>query len=120
MQLKVNGKDRELKFNMGFIRRLDDMYVFNKDGMRFGAGIALGYPMLEQRSPVALADFCRCAIQEKVSESQIDEALDAYAEANDGLESLFDGVIGELGKSSVVKAMIKKLEQQTEEQQAKK
>ena len=114
MEIKVNGKARELKFNMGFIRRLDEIYFFESDGLSFSAGLMKGYPSLQMGSPTDLANFVRCAMGDNISQAQVERALDDYAEENDGLDDLFDYVISELGKSPVTKSTVNKLTNQIE------
>lgn len=119
MQLTINGKDYELKFGIGFIRELDKVYGIETNGVHFGMGIQAAYPMLTSFSVSALSDIIRCAIKGRLKQESVDEAIEAYADENDGLAGLFEAVKDELGKSSVTKDLVKKSEVSLEEAEEK-
>lgn len=116
MELKVQNKLQELKFGIGFVRKLDKKYFTSKGGIEFGLGLHLAYPMLLSRNLTVLSDVIRCAIAGTVSELSVDNALDAYAEENDGLETLFEDVIEGLKNSNSLKATIQVISTEMEEQ----
>ena len=108
MEFVINGKERELKFVMGFIRKLDDVYKVDYNGIEFGMGLNMANIQLQQFNPTALVEVIHAAVRGVTSQKQVDEALEVYAEENDGLGSLFDLVIEEMGKSAIVKDSLKR------------
>ena len=110
MEFVINGKERELKFGIGFIRKLDDVYKAEVNGFSFGMGLNMAMVQLEQYNPSALSEVIRAAIKGNVALNAVDEAVEDYAEENDGLEELFEEVIENLGKSTTIKATLKKLQ----------
>lgn len=106
MQLKIAGKDYELKFGLKFIREMDKVYTVNYEGIEFGMGINFAFMNLNQYNPTALVNVIKSALSHLTSSptiKQIEEAIEEYAEENDGLGQLFEEVLEELGKSGVVK-----------------
>ena len=108
MEFVINGKERELKFGIGFIRKLDDVYKVDYNGIEFGMGLNMANIQLQQFNPTALVEVIHAAVRGVTSQKQVDEALEVYAEENDGLGSLFDLVIEEMGKSAIVKDSLKR------------
>lgn len=109
MIFKIAGKEYELKFGIKFVRELDKVYTVDYQGLEFGAGINMAYMNLQQYNPIALVEVIKAAVSHESSPpktKQIEEAVEEYAEENDGLEQLFKDVFEELGKSSVTKATI--------------
>lgn len=115
MEFEINGKERELKFGIGFIRKLDEVYKVEYNGIEFGMGLNMANAQLQQFNPTALSEVIRSAIKGNVSQRQMDEAIEEYADENDGLGSLFESVIDEMGKSTVVKDTLKRAQQMAEE-----
>lgn len=118
MILNINGKDTELRFDVGFIRRLDEVYKMeNKaQGIQFGMGLMSANVYLKQYSPVGLSDIIRCAIKPQPSQNTIDTFIDDYAEKNGDLDQLFTDVSDALGKSNVCKATLKNLQKLADRQ----
>ena len=54
MEFVINGKERELKFGIGFIRKLDDVYKVDYNGIEFGMGLNMANIQLQQFNPTAL------------------------------------------------------------------
>ncbi|HFI0463822.1 TPA: tail assembly chaperone [Streptococcus suis] len=109
MEFKVNGNLHTLKFGIGFLFKLDEVYKAEHEGMKLGAGIQLAYPSLLMMSVPALARIIHCALPNGVSLGQVNEAIEEYADDHDGLEGLFDAVVEGLAKSNVIKDTINKL-----------
>lgn len=111
MELKVKGKDVELKFNIGFIRRLDELHNISLDvlgvDMQFGVGLVVANAQLQQYSPVMLSDIVQAAAD--CTRDQAEKAVEDYAEKNGSLDKLFEGVTDGLKKSPVVATTLKKL-----------
>ena len=114
MEFVINGKERELKFGIGFIRKLDEVYKVDYNGIEFGMGLNMANIQLQQFNPTALSEVIRSAIKGNVSQRQMDEAIEEYADENDGLGSLFESVIDEMGKSTVVKDTLKRAQKLAE------
>ena len=110
MEFVINGKERELKFGIGFIRKLDDVYKVDYNGIEFGMGLNMANIQLQQFNPTALSEVIQAAVRGVTSQKQVDEALEDYAEENDGLGDLFEQVIKEMGKSAIVKDSLKRVE----------
>lgn len=111
MEIKVNGKNRELLFNkIGFIRRLDEIYKAEKGGIDFGFGVTFANVYLDQYSVPALANVIKCGLfkEKKITLGDVDEAIEEIAE-NGELEQLFEDVKLELGKSEIVKLTLAKM-----------
>lgn len=113
MEIEINGKLRELKFGIGAIRKLDAVYQLEMEGIQFGAGLMMASAQLQQYNPTALSEVIRCAATGNPSTRQVDNAIEKYAEENDGLGELFDEVIDELGKSPVAKDTTQRLKNLT-------
>lgn len=114
MELTVNGKTKELKFGIGFIRELDKIYKADLHGFAFGMGLTMGMAQLRQYNPTALSDVVRAAVKGNLSLQKVDELIEEYAEENDGLDSLFQEIIEEVGKSAVTKATLAKMTEAAE------
>ena len=115
MQFTIAGKEYELKFGIHFIREIDQVYKVDYQGMEFGMGVNLAFMNLLQYNPVALVEVIRAAVSHESSPpklKKIEEAVEEYAEENDGLGELFEGLIDELGKSKVVKDTLKKFREE--------
>ena len=110
MEFVINGKERELKFGIGFIRKLDEVYKVDYNGIEFGMGLNMANIQLQQFNPTALSEVIQAAVRGVTSQKQVDEALEDYAEENDGLGYLFEQVIEEMGKSAIVKDSLKRVE----------
>src|SRR5690625_7479443 len=110
MEFVINGKERELKFGIGFIRKLDDVYKVDYNGIEFGMGLNMANIQLQQFNPTALSEVIQAAVRGVTSQKQVDEALEDYAEENDGLGDLFEQIIEEMGKSAIVKDSLKRVE----------
>ena len=110
MEFEINGKERELKFGIGFIRKLDEVYKVDYNGIEFGMGLNMANIQLQQFNPTALSEVIQAAVRGVTSQKQVDEALEVYAEENDGLGDLFEQVIEEMGKSAIVKDSLKRVE----------
>lgn len=121
MILEINGQNAELKFGIGFIRKMDVKHEakVGNSGIKFGAGLILANLGLTQYNPVILADIIMCATKGYTARD-IDNAIEDYAEEHGDLEGLFEEVKEELGKSPVVKTAMEKMktqEQVTEEKE---
>ncbi len=119
MKFTIAGKEYELKFGMKFIRQLDIANKIDYQGMELGMGLHLTYMGLLQYNPVVISDIIKAAVshEENVKIRDVDKAIEQYAEDNDGLDELFVDLKEELGKSKIVKATLKHIEQNARVQQ---
>ncbi|HAM79602.1 tail assembly chaperone [Ornithinibacillus bavariensis] len=111
MEFAINGKKFELKFGMKFARELDKVFKVDYQGLQFGMGINMAFMSIQQNNPTVLTDVIKAAISHHdvvPNVKDIDEALEVYAEENDGFEQLFSDLTSALGKSPVAKSTIKK------------
>lgn len=121
MKLNMKGTEKEFRFDkVGFVRRLDEVYKAEKEGVEFGFGLMFADMHLEQFSIPQLSQILRCASTDRrLTVTDIDEAIEELADNSvDDVEALFDNVKEEMGKSGVIQATRRKLEKL--EQQAKK
>lgn len=109
MEFLINGKERELKFGIGFIRKLDEIYTAEQDGLEFGIGLIGATMQLRMKNPTALSDIIQAATVGSITQRQVDIAVEEYADENDGLNDLFVELEEEMGKSTVVKDSLNNL-----------
>lgn len=108
MEFKINGKDVKLKFGVKFCRELDKSYEVEYEGIKFGMGVNLAAMGIDQYNPVAAAEVIKAATSHVgFTADEIDDAIDEYAENENGLGKLFNQLKDELGKSQVVADTIK-------------
>lgn len=114
MEFTVNDKEYDLKFGLAFVRQLDEKFKVDYQGVEFGMGVNLANVGLTQLNPATLSDVIKAAATHSgkaPKQHDVDNALDDYADEHDGLEGLFEEVTAEMGKSSTIKASIKKFEE---------
>lgn len=115
MELTISGKLRELKFDMKFVRRMDEFYKYETEGFAMGMGVSMGEQALKMYSITDLAKIVRCAVEGSPTILEVDKCIEEFAEENGSLEPLFDELIESMGKSPLLKATIegfKKLNKQ--------
>lgn len=105
MKLKIGGKEQELKFNVGFIRRLDEIYYeegsFGGLEVKFGTGLAnLRFHMLLRSAPM-LAEVIHCAV-EGSSMEDVEKAIEDYGAKHGEIVTLFDAVMEAIKNSPTV------------------
>lgn len=115
MIIEMNGKERKLTFGIGFVRKLDEIYRAEVEGIEFGVGVSVANMYLGQRNVSELSKIILCAIPRGSTLNSVDSFVEECAETEDGLESLFEEVQYEMGKSSVVKVSMKKQEKAMKE-----
>lgn len=114
MEFNVNGKERELRFGLRFIRELDELYKVDYEGIKFGMGVNLAYLGLNQYNPTTLVDVITASMAHNSNAPKlrsVENAIENYAEENDGLDQLFEDVLDEMGKSPVVKDSLKRFKE---------
>ena len=108
MELEIGGKMKELKFNMRFVRKLDEFYKIEQDGFEMGFGVNMAINALNMRSLSDLAKVIRSSVEGASNVLDVDKAIEQYAEENGTLEPLFAGISEEMGKSALLKATVEK------------
>lgn len=103
MEFEVNDKVYEVKLNIRFVRALDRLYKIEESGLSMGMGVTFGYSALDTYSIGELSKILPLAIGEKLTVGQVDELIEQYAEENDGLSGLFEGLKDALKVSPVTK-----------------
>ncbi|WP_018659911.1 tail assembly chaperone [Allofustis seminis] len=106
MEFEINGKLRELKFGIGFVRKLNEIYSVERDGVAVDFGIGMAAIGLSQYNPATLSDVIRCSAQGNPSQKQVDDAIEKYAEKHGEINELFNEVNEAMGKSSIVKGTL--------------
>ena len=104
MNFDINGKIIDVKFTIGAIEALDQIYEVHTGGASFGMGISSALVYLQQCNPVVLRNI--------IMALQTDNAKVGKSEIEAWLKMSGD-LIAELGKQDLTKAMIKKLKAQT-------
>lgn len=105
MKLKIGGKEQELKFDVGFIRRLDEIYFevgsFGGLEVKFGTGLAnLRFHMFLRSAPM-LAETIHCAV-EGSNMSDVEKAIEDYGKEHGEIVTLFDAVMEAVKNSPTV------------------
>lgn len=108
MQIKINGKEVELKFGVKFVRELDKVAGLDLNGASFGMGLTKSIPSLRTADPAVLADVIYSAASTneafRPSQDDVDDFIDNYEE---DLEKLFDNVIKEMSQANAIKVALK-------------
>lgn len=119
MQLNIGDKEYDIKYNLGFVRYLDDKYPLqNKNIKGIGGGINTIMVQLEMRSPEALVNAIKAGTAtepQKPSNADIDYFLDTQEE----LTWLYEAVLEGLENSPMTKDQVKLLHDQMEESEQK-
>jgi hypothetical protein len=117
MNLTINGKDQELKFGFGFVNKMDVEFKIEQNGMDMGMGVGLGKTLLESTYSLKCLKKIIKAATDKTNDREIEVAIENYAEEHDDITSLYEDLLDEMGKSSLLKPMISKFEERTEAEQ---
>lgn len=107
MILDIGEKAHELKFNLKFIRLMDNVYNVEQSGLRMGMGVSMAYNALNMYSVDDLATIIRFASVESPTLKQVDTMLEEYADEHGDLSGLFDDLKNALKDSPMTKATIK-------------
>ncbi len=110
MEFKIGKKNYQLKFGVKCARELDKVYKIDRQGLQFGMGVNLATVQLQTKNSAGLSNIIKAAISHIDSApniDKVDEAVEVYAEENDGLSKLFDKIKEEMGKSPVMKETMK-------------
>lgn len=103
MIIDVNGKDLELKFNLKFMKKLNENYKKESERAGINIGINLLYAALRVYDPMAVVDTVRYAkVNNDVTNKEIEEWLD---EAD--IEKLCDDFLKALETAPTTKGAVK-------------
>lgn len=107
MELEINKKPYEFKFGVKFVREVDKEMPVEREGMKFGLGLAARViPELQSGNISTLSKVLYLASRtEKDKLSQSD--LDDYVDDCEDIEKLFDKVLKELSESNAGKLAMK-------------
>ena len=82
MELTINGKNYELKFGLGFINAIDNIYTQEMHGVSFGMGLELLNTYLRLGRPTALFNVIKAGtshLNSKPSNADIESYLEDLA-----------------------------------------
>lgn len=113
MNIEINGRERQLRFDLNFIRNLNESFQTEAGGMKVPMGVTLATVQLRMGDYSALSDVIRCALNNSISQKDVDGVVEALAE-KDEVDDLLEEVIAEMGKSSLIKRQLKKAEEQSQ------
>lgn len=112
MIIDVNGKDLELKFNLKFMRKLNENYKKESERVGINIGINLLYAALKVYDPMAVEDTIRYAkANNDVTNKEIEEWLN---EAD--IEKLCDDFLKELETAPTTKGAVKIVKESIEQE----
>lgn len=104
MIIDVNGKDLELKFNLKFMKKLNENYKKESERAGINIGINLLYAALRVYDPMAVEDTIRYA---KVKDSGVtNEEIEEWLDEAD-IEELCDDFLKELETAPTTKGAVK-------------
>lgn len=103
MILTINDIDYEIKFGIGFVRRLDEKY-YTKGvaGAQFGLGLESRLPLLLAGDTLVLAEFLYMGtahLDKRPKQADIDDFIDTVGD----IDALFDEVVDELKKQNATR-----------------
>lgn len=113
MNIEINGREKQLRFDLNFIRNLNEVFQAEASGMKVPMGVTLATMQLKMSDYSALSDVIRCALNNSISQKDIDNVIEELAE-KDEIDDLLAEVIEEMGKSSLIKRQLKKAEEQSQ------
>ncbi|MDO5375690.1 MAG: tail assembly chaperone [Staphylococcus rostri] len=111
--LKINGKDYTAKGSISFVREAKQFGEFTEvRGQKTkGDGVTSIFMGLLQQDPEKLAQFWYCAVsnltKNKPQMEQIEQAIEAYADENGEIDTLFKHALLTLRHDGIVKGKIR-------------
>jgi len=114
MELKINGKDYELRFGLSFINAIDNIYTQEMHGVEFGMGLEMLNTYLGLGRATALYNVIKAGtshLNSKPSNNDIENYLEELATAdNKDYDNLFDDIKGAMSQAPFLKRTMKNLE----------
>lgn len=118
MILKINDKEYEVRFGIGFVRELDKKYnVTYIAGQKMGYGIEATVPLLLGGSATVLSDLLYAGTvncKERPTPKEIDEYIDSV----ENYDAFVEQVLDELKKQNATKTRVAELIKKHEEAKA--
>lgn len=112
MQITIGKKSIDLNFGVRFVRELDKLAGMEVEvqgiKQKFGMGLTVTLPALQQFDPATLSDVIYCAAWDN-KPRPTQKAVDDYIDSDDDLDKLFDKVLDELQKANAVKGTISRM-----------
>lgn len=119
MNITLNKKDIELKFDFKFLREIDSRLGIKMEGGSIGQGVSMLPLGLSAGNPVTIGETILAATAYKQKKrptvDDLDDILDDIAE-NVGLEEFGEQIIEELGKRPMTRNLVAKSEEQMEQE----
>lgn len=120
MTVKINGKECELNFGVGFVRDLDQKYfVQSKTGIRFGSGLESRVPMLLSDDVVTLAEFIYLGTARMGNGRPSIQEVDDFIDSANDIKGLSEQVVEELKKSNACRTKVLQLEENIRKEEEK-
>lgn len=119
MKIKVNGKDIELNFGIGFLRSLDSVAGFKTGNLSFGMALSKTIPALQGFDPLALFNVIYAGTseaEERPSQKDVEGYFNSLT--NTQFEKLFDDTEKELKKSPMTRFTIDRLNKENDKTKA--
>lgn len=113
MNVKIGGREYELRFSLDAINYLDHVYTIDANGVKIGDGIQELTVYLNLRNPTALYHAIKAGTireKQKPSNEEIETFLEEAGE-NGGLEKLADDFLSLLRRQPLTKAAVKAFEE---------
>ena len=112
MQIKIKNKDYDLNFGVKFVRELDKIagMKIERNGIaqRFGMGVTLTLPSLNQYDPATLATVLYCATWDNKNRPSLNDIDDFIDDPDTDLEKVFKDVLDEMNKANAIKVVVNK------------
>lgn len=109
MIVQINGTEYELHFGIKFVRELDKAHHIDHEGLQFGAGVEMLYPLLVNGNPTALSEIIWTATNTEKARPTLQQ-IDEYLESLDDLDSLISEVSSELKNGKMTRKQVQKIE----------
>lgn len=119
MYLNINGKDHDLVMNFGFVNKMDKEFKVEQNGMNMGMGVGVGKSLLEETYSLNMLVTIIRAATENTNHKEIEVAIEQYAEEQGDITPLYTELLEQMGKSKLLKPMIKKFEERAAKEQEK-
>jgi hypothetical protein len=119
MYLNINGKDHDLILNFGFVNKMDVEFKIEQNGMNMGMGVGVGKALLEESYSLTMLVKIIKAATDGTNKKEIEVAIEQYAEEQGDIMPLYTELLEKMGKSALLKPMIKKFEERAEKEQEK-
>lgn len=112
MQLHIGDREYDIKFNLGFVRYLDNKYPLENENIKgIGGGINTLMVQLEMRTPEALVNAIKAGTATEPQKPS-NENIESFLDAQEELTWMFEAVAEGLEQSPMTKDQVKLLNEQ--------